>query len=205
MLIVMLAAPFQGNVLGDVEHAAGELLLDRPEKCVEQLHSALLDVMKSGGSCRARYKRLENVIPGLFNFEITCRLVLGRRFRSLSKEKQDKFVKAFEQMSIATYADRFSSYNGEKFFIVGEKPLRKNRVVVQTILRTSDGEDIPLDYTCVEHRGSWRIVAVTAKGVNDLAVKKAEYASFLKKNSMEALCDFLSRQKEKCTGNDNDS
>ena len=205
MLLVVLATPFNKRGWCAPEPASGQLLLDKPEKCVEQLHIALLEVMKSNGSCESRYKMLENIIPRLFNFELTCRLVLGRQFRSLPREKQDKFITAFTQMSIATYADRFSSYNGEKFLIIGEKPLRANRVVVQTILRTSDGENIPLDYICVRHDGSWRIVTVAAKGVNDLAVKKAEYASFLKENSVDALCNFLLKQKEKCTSNKNDS
>jgi ABC-type transporter MlaC component len=41
-------------------------------------------------------------------------------------------------------------------------------------------------------------VTVTAKGVNDLALKRSEYTSFLKDKSLDELISFLKEQAMKC-------
>jgi phospholipid transport system substrate-binding protein len=70
--------------------------------------------------------------------------------------------------------------------------------MVKTVLITSKGEEIPLDYTCVLSEGGWRIVTVTAKGVNDLALKRSEYTDFLRDKPVDALISFLMEQTTKC-------
>ena len=171
-----------------------------PESCVESLHSALLNAMKLGDNvpCSERYTMLEPVLDQLFDFSLTSRLVLGRYWKKLTPEKQQEFVSAFKTMSIATYAERFSGFSNEKFKTVETRQIKKNRVVVKTILITSKGEEISLDYTCVLSDDQWRIVTVTAKGVNDLALKRSEYTSFLKDKSIDELISFLDEQAEKC-------
>jgi len=171
-----------------------------PESCVESLHAALLDAMKmgDGAACMQRYRYLEPVISELFDFSLTSRLALGRYWKELSPEKRREFVHAFSAMSIATYAERFSGFSNEEFRTVETIQIKKNRVMVKTILTTSKGEEIPLDYTCVLSGEKWKIVTVTAKGVNDLALKRSEYTSFLKDRSIDELISFLREQTLKC-------
>ncbi len=175
-----------------------------PQACVESLHNVLLETMKTGDetSCAERYKRLEPVLGQLFDFTLTSRLALGRNWKKLTPEKQQQFVRAFAAMSIATYAERFDGFNNEKFKTVETKELRPDRKVVRTVLITSKGEEIPLDYTCVLSDKSWRIVTVTAKGVNDLAMKRSEYTSFLKEKPIDDLIAFLMEQANKCDSSD---
>lgn len=174
---------------------------DSPDACVDRLHQVLVQVMKLGETtpCTERYRILEPVLNDLFNFHLTCRLVLGRNWKRIATDKKKEFIRAFSAMSIATYADRFDDYNNEQFIIIGTRQVKKNRAIVKTVLVTSKGEEISLDYTCVNRDGRWQIVTVTAKGVNDLALKKAEYTSFLKKKDIDALIAFLKAQAEKCT------
>lgn len=193
------------NILAEETPSEPEIALksgaESPDACVDMLHQVLIQAMKLGetSTCTRRYKFLEPALNSLFNFHLTCRLVLGRHWKKLTPDKKKEFVKAFSAMSIATYADRFNDYGNEKFVITGAKQVKRNRVVVKTVLVTSKGEEIPLDYTCVKKGGIWKIVTVTAKGVNDLALKRAEYISFLKKKNINALITFLEEQAEKCT------
>ncbi len=174
--------------------------ISTPESCVESLHAALLQIMKLGDSvsCAERYDILEPVLTDIFDFSLTSRLVLGRYWRKLTPEKRLEFVHAFTTMSIATYAERFSSYSHEKFSTISIKQIKNNRVMVKTVLITSKGEEIPLDYTCVLSKDGWRIAAVTAKGVNDLALKRSEYTDFLKDKPIDDLISFLRKQADRC-------
>ncbi len=178
------------------------IFASRPEECVNRLHEALIKAMKLGGEvpCSRRYAVLEPVIKDLFDFPLTSRLVLGRYWKGLDQEKRRKFVNAFATMSTATYADRFREYSGEKFKTVDTIMIKKHRALVKTLLITSKGEEIPLDYSCVLSGNTWKIVTVTAKGVNDLAIKRAEYTNFLKDRSIDQLISFLEEQAQRCAG-----
>ncbi len=186
-----------------VDHDANATVVTAsPEACVQSLHDALLSAMKLGedASCGRRYEMLEPVLNKLFDFELTSRLVLGRYWKKLSPEKRKEFVKAFSRMSTAVYAERFKGFAGEDFRIVETVRQRKNRSTVKSIIITSKGEKIPLDYTCVLHGSSWKIVTVTARGVNDLAMKRSEYTSYLKNHTIDELISFVNEQVLKCTG-----
>ncbi len=176
------------------------IVASRPEECVNSLHEALIRAMKLGDKvpCSRRYTVLEPVIKDLFDFPLTSRLVLGRYWKGLDQEKRRQFINAFAAMSTATYADRFSGYSGEKFKTVDTVMIKKHRTLVKTLLITSKGEEIPLDYSCVLSGNTWKIVTVTAKGVNDLAIKRSEYTSFLKDKSIDQLISFLKEQAQRC-------
>ena len=172
-----------------------------PEVCVQTLHDTLLKAMKLGkdAPCSKRYQLLEPFIEKLFDFSLTSRLVLGKYWKELSPEKRSEFVTAFRHMSTAIYAQRFQNYSGEQFRISETIRQKKNRCTVRTFIITSEGKSIPLDYTCVRHGNQWRIVTVTAQGVNDLAMKKSEYTNFLKDHSIDELIGFIEEQALKCT------
>ncbi len=163
---------------------------------VEKLHSTLLDVMREGDKIgyQGRYDQLEPVIKSSYDMPFVSKTVLGKYWETLTKEQRSRFVEAFTQMSIATYATNFDSYSGERFKTISTQEVSGGRILVQSQLIKSDGGRIQLDYLLQRTGGQWRIVNVIAEGVSDLALKRADYSSFLKSNGFEAL---LKKLKEK--------
>jgi phospholipid transport system substrate-binding protein len=177
LLVLHLTAPF--SAASDREAV----------EVVENLHTTLLAVMKDGPEIgyKGRYDRLEPVIRASFDLPFISRTVLGRYWETLNQEQRSKFIETFSELSIATYAGNFDSYSGERFKTISEKEVSGGRILVQTRLIKSDGGEIPLDYIFHRVDHEWRIINVIAEGVSDLALKRAEYAVFLKVKGFDAL------------------
>ena len=163
---------------------------------VERLHSTLLAVMKDGDKVgyQGRYDRLAPVIKSSFDMPFISRTVLGKYWEGLDKEQRSRFVDAFTQLSIATYAANFNRYSGEHFKSIPEKEVEGGRILVQSQLIKSDGGQVQLDYLLHRTANQWRIVNIIAEGVSDLALKRADYSAFLKSKGFEALLTKLNEK-----------
>lgn len=165
---------------------------------IENLHAELLGVMKQADELgyTGRYKRLAPVVTSTYDLPFIAKTVVGRYWKKFTPEQKSEFVETFTRMSIATYADRFDGYSGERFKTISEDPLRRGRLVVKTVLIKSSGEQIQLDYILHQSSDKWLIINVIAQGVSDLSLKRADYTSYLKKKGFD---DLLSKINEKIT------
>ena len=163
---------------------------------VEKLHSTLLAVMKDGDKIgyQGRYEQLAPVIKSSFDMPFISRTVLGKYWETFNSEQRSRFVEAFTQLSIATYAGNFDRYSGEHFKIIPEKEVDGGRILVQSQLIKSDGGQVQLDYLLHRTGSQWRIVNIIAEGVSDLALKRADYSAFLKNKGFEALLKKLNEK-----------
>ncbi len=164
-----------------------------PTRVVEDLHAALLGTMKEAKEMgyKGRYARLAPVIKETFDLPFIARIVVGRYWRTFTKEQKAIFLETFERLCIATYADRFDGYSGEQFRWVSEKGSRSGRIIVKTLLIRPDGERVELDYTLYKPNSKWRVINVTADGVSDLSLKRADYTTFIKRNGFNDLINKL--------------
>jgi phospholipid transport system substrate-binding protein len=156
---------------------------------VEKLQAMLLDVMKDGQKLgyRGRYDQLEPVIRTTFDMPFISKTVLGKHWEALNDGQRSKFVETFTKLATATYAANFDSYSGERFKVISEKEVSGGRILIQTHLIKSDGGKVQLDYLLQCAENQWRVINVTAEGVSDLALKRADYSNFLKNKSFDAL------------------
>jgi phospholipid transport system substrate-binding protein len=165
-------------------------------EAVETFHGALLRAMKDGDKIgyQGRFDQLAPVIQSSFDMPFISRTVLGKYWETLTNEQRSRFVEAFTQQSIATYAANFDSYSGERFKMIPEKEVDGGRILVQSQLIKSDGGQVQLDYLLHRTGSQWRIVNIIAEGVSDLALKRADYSAFLKSKGFEALLKKLNEK-----------
>jgi phospholipid transport system substrate-binding protein len=163
---------------------------------VDNLHSALLAVMKDGQMIgfKGRFDQLTPVIAASFDLPFIARTAMGRHWDPLDASQKSRFVETFRRLSIATYAANFGSYSGERFKVVSEKELDHGQFQVRSNLIKSDGGEISLDYILRPVDRQWRIINVIANGVSDLALKRADYNEFLKANGFDALLGKLNEK-----------
>ncbi len=160
-----------------------------PTAIVEQLQASLLQVMREAGQLgyQGRYARLAPVIEASHGLSRIARVAVGRYWKKLDAEQQAVYVKTFIEFSIATYARRFDSYSGETFQIDSQQQTAANQAVVRTALVKTNGEQVSLDYILRRVDGRWRIINIIADGVSDLALKRAEYTSMIRRRGIDAL------------------
>ena len=164
---------------------------DSPTAVVERFHADLLGVMKNAKTLgyRGRLAVLTTTIQDVFHLPAMTRLVAGRsRWKSFSQAQKRAFIDAFSTTTRATYARRFDGYSGERFDTLQTVPVRSKTMLVKTSLTTGAGEVIRLNYLLRRFRGGWRVIDVYLKGtISELATKRSEYSSVLRREGFEGL------------------
>lgn len=158
-----------------------------PAAQVERLHAALLEAWRSGADFPARAQQLTPVVADTLDLKLMARFTLGDAWSRLAPDQQQEFVELFRRLTVATYAERFDNYSGERFETLETRELPGGRALVRTALVKADGERVSLDYLLHRADGQWRIANILAKGVSDLAVKRSEYRSVIQRQGFPAL------------------
>lgn len=165
-----------------------------PAEVVGVLQDALLAVMRDADKLgvQGRYDKLKATLGTVYDFETMTRLASGTAWTSADAGQQTALVQAFTRFSIATYADRFKGYSGERFETLGERPGPRNTVIVDTRLVRPDDPAVSLSYVMQERDGVWRIIDVIVEGsISELAVRRSEYAQILRQGGAGKLVEVL--------------
>jgi phospholipid transport system substrate-binding protein len=162
---------------------------------VETLQDALLDLMRNGPELgySGRRDQIAPVIETSFDLGFIARKSAGRHWKQLTGVEQAQIVEALSRFSIATYAARFSSYDGERFELLSEAPGVHDTTLVATRI-VSDERTVRLDYRLHQIDGRWLIIDVMLDGsVSELALRRSEYASILKREGLDGLLAALEK------------
>ena len=163
---------------------------------VEKLHSTLLETMKNAGKLgfKGRYDIIAPVVESCFDTPLIAQVVLSRYWNELTPAQQGQFVALFNRLSASTYASRFDSYSDEAFTTQGVEELKKGRLLVKTELTRKNETPVKLEYLVQQKAGKWYIISVIADGVNDLALKRAEYATIINDKGFDNLVGEIEKK-----------
>ena len=187
IILVMLLSFTTGSMATETEP-------DSPQQVVHNLQTSLLQAMREGEQLdyQARFEFLAPAIDQSHDIDMIIKTILGATFWSeLSPEQQVLITDTFRQLSIATYAGRFTQYDGERFEITEQRELPRDQVLVRSQLIKGDGGSVNFDYVLHQLSGQWYIVNILFDGVSDLAIKRSEYRAVLQRDGFSALIDML--------------
>jgi phospholipid transport system substrate-binding protein len=166
-----------------------------PAATLNGFYDTLLTVMKEGPKLgfAGRRQKLAPALARAFDLSLMTRLVVGLQWPSLSADDQKQLVSAFAEFSIATYANQFDDFSGEKFEVDPRAaPAPGNDVIVKTKLIRSNGEPVSLDYLLRLEQAEWRIIDVFLSGtISQLAARRSEFSSILREQGARGLIAVL--------------
>ena len=174
----LLAAPAPAGESGD------------PAQVVERLHVTLLGVMKQADTLgyQGRFDTLSPVLQQTFDLPFMAEKSVGRHWKTASEQDRHTLVQTFTRFSIANYAGRFDGYSGQSFETLEQEPSTHGTILVKTRLNDSSGEVVRLNYRLRSVNGGWRIIDVYLNGtVSELALRRSEYSTLIKREGFKAL------------------
>ena len=164
----------------------------------QSLCDALIGAMKKGSTIHfsQRYALLEPEISTDLDLPLMTRLVVGPPWRVMAPADQTNLIKAFSDYSIATYAQRFKDFSGERFEVDPiAAPLPRGDCVVHTKLFTGGPDPVQLDYMMRKTADQWRIIDVFLSGtISELAARRSEYSATLRQGGAAALVALLNKK-----------
>jgi len=168
-----------------------------PGAVIQSLYDALLDAMKQGEQLGfdGRYQKLEPVIHKVFDVATMCKIALGGYWTTLSTDKKNAVLVAFDKYTVSTYASRFKAYNNQKFIVGVTRQVPNDRVLVESKLVKSDGEPIELNYLFRKTADGWRVIDVYLAGaISQLTQMRSEFSEPLQKGGVDALIQQLDQK-----------
>jgi phospholipid transport system substrate-binding protein len=166
---------------------------------VEKLHEGLVAIMRSADELgyRGRYDQLSPIVAENFDLEFMASKSVGRHWKKLDANDQERWLEVFVRLITANYAGRFNAFSGEHFETLGEESaIHGTRVVMTRLVRPGE-DDVQLNYRLREVDGHWRIIDIYLNGtVSELALRRSEYSSVLKRDGFEKLISTLHEKVE---------
>jgi phospholipid transport system substrate-binding protein len=164
---------------------------------IRRFYDALLVAMKQAQrlGVRGRYEMLATPVRETLDLAAMTRIAVGPQWNALGADERTALVDAFSRMTIATYANRFDGFSGERFEVQPESEERSTGRVVRTRLVQSNGEPVVLDYLMRGSGDDWKVVDVYLTGtISELATRRAEFAKILKSGGAAAVVQSLNAQ-----------
>lgn len=164
---------------------------------VAELHGVLANIMQNADvlGYQGRFQQIEPIVKQRFDTPLIVKVILSRHWNGLTDAEKSDFIQLFQQLSVATYASRFDSFSGQEFVETGREQLKAGRVLIKTELQRPDEPAVKLDYLIHQNdQGEWRIISVIANGVNDLSLKRAEYAAVIKERGFAGLVEDIGKK-----------
>lgn len=173
---------------------------DSPAATITSLQQGLIAVAReqSNASLDERYRALEPLIVATHDLPYIGEFALRRQWASLAEADRQRFVAAFQRLSVMTYAARFKAVGPDTFRTVTAAAADSSgRVQVATAVARAGQTDVSLEYLLQQDAMGWRIINIVADGVSDLALKRAEYQRVFASGGIDGLVAELEQQTER--------
>jgi len=171
------------------------LAAEEPRAVIQALCDQLQEVMKRGPALgmKGRADFLRPVLAKAYDMMAMTRSTLGAKAaEKLSEEERSRLAAAYSRFSVATYADQFAAWDGERFVVGETAPAADGMRVVSTQIVPSSGAPTRIDYLMHEVAGSWKIVDVLFDGViSQVAVRRSEFIPIFRRDGLAALIALL--------------
>jgi phospholipid transport system substrate-binding protein len=173
---------------------------DSPGATVASLQQALVAASRarSNATVEERYRALEPVIVATHDLPYIAEFALRRQWGSLTEAERQRFVAAFQRLSVMTYAARFGNVAADAFRpLEAGAPDANGRVQVTTAIRREGQPDVSLEYLLQQDGEHWTIINIVADGVSDLALKRAEYQRVFASGGIAGLIAEIEQQTQR--------
>jgi len=126
-----------------------------------------------------------------FDMPTIVRVVLGRHWRTASKNQKTKFAKVFKTHLIKVYTSQLGIYDDEIIQIEKSAALSEKDTIIYTLILRGDEEPLRLDWRVRQTGHGLKVIDIAAEGVSMLTTKRSEFTSLVAREGVDALIGRL--------------
>jgi phospholipid transport system substrate-binding protein len=180
---LLIALPIDNNVWAvsaeDVIRTTTNEVLDDPERLKDP-------------------KEVGKLLDKVFSFYLMSRSVLGKYWKSATKDQKKRFRKAFRDLLIRTYSNALVEAAGKvkKEDVKYSSKVRKKRTTVFSDVHQKGKKTIKVKYDMRKRKGKWWVYNVTVGGVSLVNNYRTEFRKKVKKKGLDALIKEIKDRKK---------
>ena len=186
-----LAAAVLLSALGAQRVSASE---DPAQAFIQGLGDQAIAVLKdkANSTFEEREAAFREVMVEGFDIPIVSRFVLGRHWRTATKEQRREYRAIFVDFIVRVYASRFDSYGGEQFSVRSVIDDESgDKIVRAQIVRPSGGNPIGVDFRVRMRDEGYKVIDVSVEGISMLHTHRVEFASVVNRKGIDGLLGDL--------------
>lgn len=174
-----------------------------PQQLVEQTTEKVLNILSNR---RAELEKDHNLIYSLtneivvphFDFISISKWVLGKNWRTASKEQKLRFIKAFRQLMVKTYAVAVLEYDNNKIkYLPLRDDVSKGDVTVRSEFYEAGKPPASINYRLHQRRDVWKVYDVSVDGVSIVSTYRTSFGSEIRQSGLDALIERIEKKTSK--------
>ena len=180
-----------------------------PEVMLENLSQQLIDTLKTEREAIRRqpvrlYEVVEQVLIPHVDMQRMSRWVLGKHWRTATREQKQLFTQEFQTLLVRFYSaalldepdklDELLASLDEG--IISFQPARLSKDAKQSIVKATvhlvEGPEIPVSFRLYKSGNSWKVIDVTVDGISLVTNYRSSFASEIRRDGLETMINRLS-------------
>ena len=138
--------------------------------------------------------RFTELVMNAIDLNLVSKFVLSKTWKNSTDDQKERYLTAFKEYFINSYANKLDQYSGEQIQVVGSEAAGKYIIVESNILREgTDTLKINLKWRLINRDGDIKIIDLNIEGISLIIAQREEFQSFLanNENDIEKLIDKI--------------
>ena len=182
-------------LLGSYAALAEELAEDSPIQVIEQTAEGLQEALTGKQEYYAEnteelYALIDRILLPNFDINYAGKQVLGKKhWTSSTEEQQTRFIDAFSDFLIKTYATGILEFDQDKMSVNPEPKYSTDRkkALVSTELLLDGADNVQINYAARSVEGGWKIYDVRIEGVSYIQNYRNQFDAEINAQGIDAV------------------
>lgn len=201
-IVICISAALPTQFCANVANAAGtkNVETEETEKFVADLGNKIIQILvRKEMPMSQRKEDFRQVLHENFDMPSIGKFVIARYWRALG-DKQQEYLKLFEDAVVENYASQFDNYQNEKLQVKSSMSSQDSGLVVKSIIvRPNKGQPLKVDWKIFRTKRGLKVVDIIVDSVSMSITLRNEYTSvYSERGGADGLLKYL---KDKADGN----
>jgi phospholipid transport system substrate-binding protein len=140
------------------------------------------------------YGLIDRELLPKFDTDYAARLVLGKAWRNATPAQRQRFIDAFYNFLLRSYATAVLKFDQEMVRILpARRPPKDGKTVVETEMRMPDGSIVPVSYAMRSTPEGWKAYDVRIEGISYVQNYRNQFNAEVSARGLEALITRLEK------------
>jgi len=171
-----------------------------PQAMMEQVSQ---DLLKELDANRATYQKdpaklrvlVDKFLLPHFDTDFAARRVLGKHWTTATPDQRKRFIEAFVNALMGDYGDAILEFTADRLkFVPFRGDPAATSATVRSLVKRSDGTEVPVNYTLRATPAGWKAWDVTIEGISYVKNFQTDFGSEITDKGLEHLIERLETQ-----------